>query len=221
MFSVQFHFGYYCLCQLPRLYILIEIFLCLSHDARSIYIVCKIAAAPHFSRQPPFALPLCFLVLDSPPNLTSPVLIWHTNFPYTYTQAHFKTTYNVFFHRIMVAEKIIFLQMYNTIFQGIKWFLNVKMIHLEKIKGKKYLYLVQHFPCNLETREILYLYKIFIIYIHTYMYIYIYVYVYICLSIKHRQCIFFVHQSVYMCDKSVLVYVNPSVWVYIFCFQFN
>ena len=37
----------------------------------------------------------------------------------------------------MVAEKIIFLQMYQNIFQRVKWFLNVKMIHLEKIKRSK------------------------------------------------------------------------------------
>ena len=39
-----------------------------------------------------------------------------------------------FFHKVIVTEKIIFLQMHKTILQRVKTFLNAKMIDLEKIK---------------------------------------------------------------------------------------
>ena len=39
-----------------------------------------------------------------------------------------------FFRKIRVTEKIIFLQMHNTILQRVKQFLNVKMIKLEKFE---------------------------------------------------------------------------------------
>ena len=39
-----------------------------------------------------------------------------------------------FFIKLWWQKKIIFLQMHNTILQRVKYFLNVKMINLEKIK---------------------------------------------------------------------------------------
>ena len=53
-YTYVYIFGY-CLRQSPLLYVLIEIFLCWSHECSSIYIVCKIATVPPFLRHPPFS----------------------------------------------------------------------------------------------------------------------------------------------------------------------
>ena len=57
-------------------------------------------------------------------------------------------------------------------------------------------------------------------YIQIYVLYIIYIYVYIFVH-KTNTMYFFVHQSVCMCGECVLVYVYPSVWVCIFCFQFK
>ena len=49
-----------------------------------------------------------------------------------YFQVHIYTI--AFFHKIMLAEKIIFLQIHNKILHKVKWFTNVKTINLEKTK---------------------------------------------------------------------------------------
>ena len=66
----------------------------------------------------------------------TPPAIRHTNLPYKYTQVHFlelKLRIN-FFIKLCWQKKIIVLQLYNTILQRAKKFLNVNLINLENIK---------------------------------------------------------------------------------------
>ena len=72
---------------------------------------------------------------------------------------------------------------------------------------------------------IIYIYMYIYIYMQIYIYIYIYIiyiYIYIIFIFIHKTSPMhiFVHQSFCRWGECVLVCVYPSVWVYIFCFQF-
>ena len=100
-------------------------------------------------------------------------------------------------HRIVFKKRVASDCRTHKLFILTIFYIYIKMKYLFIIYNKQYIFVY----CD--------------IYLYYILYIYIYIFVYKTLPMH-----VFLHQSVCMCGECILVYLYPSVWVYIFYFQF-
>ena len=98
-------------------------------------------------------------------------------------------------HRIVFKKRVASDCRTHKLFILTIFYIYIKMKYLFIIYNKQYIFVY----CD--------------IYLYYILYIYIFVY-------KTLPMHVFLHQSVCMCGECILVYLYPSVWVYIFYFQF-